>query len=47
MYTSEALLREVVDIVKQRHHYELPKITVLEPVYTLPEYDEWVNSSTT
>ena len=47
LYTSESLFREVVDIVKQRHHYELPKITVSEPVYTLPEYDEWVNSSTT
>ena len=46
LYTSESLFREVVDIVKQRHHYELPKITVLEPVYTLPEYDEWVKSST-
>ena len=47
MYTRESSLREVVDIVKQRHRYELPKITVLETVYTLPEYDEWVNSSTT
>ena len=47
MYTRESSLREVVDIVKQRHRYELQKITVLKPVYTLPEDDEWVNSSTT
>ena len=47
LYTKDSLMREVVDIVKQRHRYELPKITVLKPVYTLPEYDEWVNSSTT
>ena len=39
-------MREVVDIVTQRHSYELPKITVLEPVYTLPEYDEWVKDNT-
>ena len=42
MYTNEYLIREVVDVVTQRHPYELPKITVLEPVYTLPEYDDWV-----
>ncbi len=27
--------------------YELPKITVLEPVFTLPEYEKWVSDSTT
>ena len=43
MYTKESLMREVVDNIAQRHPYELPKITVLEPVYTLPEYDEWVS----
>ena len=46
LYTKESLMREVVDIVKQRHSYELPKITVLEPVFTLPEYDKWVSDST-
>ena len=46
LYTKESLMREVVDIVTQRHSYELPKITVLEPVYTLPEYDQWVKDST-
>ena len=46
MYTKESLMREVVDVVTQRHPYELPKITVLEPVYTLPEYDEWVSKET-
>ena len=40
-------MREVVDVVKQRHPYELPKITVLEPVFTLPEYENWVSDSTT
>ena len=43
---KESLMREVVDVVTQRHPYELPKITVLEPVYTLPEYDEWVSKET-
>ena len=38
---------EVVDIVKKRHSYDLPKITVIEQVYTLPEYEEWVKNSTT
>ena len=46
MYTKESLMREVVDNIAQRHSYELPKITVLEPVYTLPEYDEWVSKET-
>ncbi len=43
----ESLMREVVDVVKQNHPYELPKITVLEPVFTLPEYENWVSESTT
>ena len=47
LYTKESLMREVVDVVKQRHPYELPKITVLEPVFTLPEYEKWVSDSTT
>ena len=47
LYTKESLMREVVDVVKQRHPYELPKITVLEPVFTLPEYENWVSDSTT
>ena len=47
LYTKESLMYEVVDIVKQRHSYDLPKITVIEPVYTLPEYEEWVKNSTT
>ena len=46
MYTKESLIREVVDVVTQKHPYELPKITVLEPVYTLPEYDDWVKKQT-
>ena len=46
LYTKESLMREVVDVVKQRHPYQLPKITVLEPVYTLPEYDDWVKKQT-
>ena len=46
MYTKESLMREVVDIITQRHPYQLPKITVLEPVYTLPEYDDWVIKQT-
>ena len=46
IYTKDSLMREVVDIVKQRHSYELPKITVLEPVFTLPEYENWVSDST-
>ena len=47
LYTKESLMREVVDIIKQRHPYELPKITVSEPVFTLPEYEKWVSDSTT
>ena len=47
LYTKESLMDEVVDIVKQRHTYDLPKIIVIEPVYTLPEYEEWVKNSTT
>ena len=46
MYTKESLMREVVDVITQRHPYELPKITVLEPVYTLLEYDDWVKKQT-
>jgi uncharacterized protein involved in tolerance to divalent cations len=38
-------MREVVDIIRHRHSYELPKITVLEPVFTLPEYERWVTDS--
>ena len=44
--TTDSLMREVIDIVKQRHSYELPKITVLEPEFTLPEYEKWVLEST-
>ena len=40
-------MHEVVDIIKQRHSYDLPKIAVIEPVYTLPEYEEWIKNSTT
>ena len=47
LYTRESLMHEVVDIVKQRHTYDLPKIVVIEPVNTLPEYEEWVKNSTT
>ena len=47
LYTKESLMREVIDVVKQRHSYELPKITVIEPVFTLPEYENWVSDSTT
>ena len=47
LYTKETLMRDVVDIVKQRHSYDLPKITVVEPVFTLSEYDNWVSDSTT
>ena len=47
LYTKESLMHEVVDIIKQRHSYDLPKIAVIEPVYTLPEYEEWVKNSTT
>ena len=46
LYTNESLMQSVVGIVTERHNYELPKITVLEPVYTLPEYDEWVRKET-
>ena len=46
MYTKESLMREVVDNIAQRHPYKLPKITVLEPTYTLPEYDDWVKKQT-
>ena len=46
MYTKESLMREVVDNIAKRHPYELPKITVLEPTYTLPEYDDWVKKQT-
>ena len=46
LYTKESLMDEVVDTVKQRHTYDLPKIVVIEPVYTLPEYEEWVKNST-
>ena len=46
MYTKESLMREVVDIIMQRHPYQLPKIIVLEPVYTLPKYDDWVKKQT-
>ena len=47
LYTRESLMHDVVDIVKQRHTYDLPIIIVIEPVYTLPEYEEWVKNSTT
>ena len=46
LYTKESLMKEVVDIITQRHSYDLPKITVLEPVYTLPEYDDWIKKQT-
>ena len=43
--TKDSLMTEAVEIVKQRHSYELPKITVLKPKFTLPEYDKWVSDS--
>ena len=46
LYTKESLMREVIDVVKQKHTYELPKITTLKPTYTLPEYEKWVNNET-
>jgi len=39
-------MHSVVEIVTERHNYELPKITVLEPTFTIPEYDEWVRKET-
>ena len=45
LYTKDSLMTETVEIVKQRHSYELPKITVLEPMFTIPEYDNWVSES--
>ena len=45
LYTKDSLMGEVVDIIRHRHSYELPKITVLEPVFTLPEYERWVTDS--
>ena len=39
-------IRDSVEIVTERHNYELPKVTVLEPTFTLPEYDEWVSKET-
>ena len=47
LYTKESLMHEVVNIIKKRHSYDLPKIAVIEPVYTLPEYEEWIKNSTT
>ena len=47
LYTKESLMREAVEVVKRRHSYELPKITVLKPVFTLPEYEKWVSDLTT
>ena len=46
LYTDESLMNSVVEIVTERHNYELPKITVLEPTFTIPEYDEWVSKET-
>ena len=46
LYTDESLMHSVVEIVTERHNYELPKITVLEPTFTIPEYDEWVRKET-
>ena len=40
-------MKEVVNVVKQKHPYELPKISVLESVFTLTEYENWVSDSTT
>ena len=46
LYTNESSMHSVVEIVTERHNYELPKVTVLEPTFTLPEYDEWVSNET-
>ena len=45
LYTTDSLTTEVVDKVKKRHSYKLPKITVIQPVFTFPEYEKWVIDS--
>lgn len=47
LHTSESLFTKVVENVKEKHPYELPRITTIHPLYTLPEYEDWVNKETT
>ncbi len=47
LHTSESLFPKVIENVKEKHPYELPRITTIHPLYTLPEYEDWVNKETT
>ena len=46
LHTSESLFPKVIENVKAKHPYELPRITIIHPLYTLPEYEDWVKDST-
>ena len=47
LHTSESLFPKVIENVKEKLPYELPRITTIHPLYTLPEYEDWVNKETT
>ncbi len=46
LHTSESLFPKVIENVRAKHPYELPRITTIHPLYTLPEYEDWVNKET-
>ena len=46
LYSKESLHDQLIKTLKEKHTYELPKITTIKPIYTLPEYDDWVNKET-
>ena len=46
LYSKESLHDQLIETLKEKHTYELPKITTIKPTYTLPEYDDWVNKET-
>ena len=46
LYSKESLHDQLIETLKEKHTYELPKIATIKPTYTLPEYDDWVNKET-
>tara|TARA_B100001750_G_C15509862_1_gene602866 strand:+ start:881 stop:1189 length:309 start_codon:yes stop_codon:yes gene_type:complete len=45
-YTKDDVLEKVVKYIKENHSYDLPKIITFKAHYTLPEYENWINSKT-
>lgn len=45
LYTDKSKQLGVIEYIKSKHSYELPKITVIEPTFTTKEYEEWLKAT--